>query len=82
MLLAKAAKEPRKQDGLWMVGGRHDGQSDDDFSELAERQRAISTMITTPLRTFPVRKSFSFTGSVNSLRVKTLPYNPQEANAD
>lgn len=37
MLLAKAAKEPRKQDGLWMVGGRQDGQSDDDFFPVADK---------------------------------------------
>ena len=31
-----AAKEPRKQDGLWMVGGRRDGQSDGGFSVADE----------------------------------------------
>jgi hypothetical protein len=36
VLLAKAAKEPRKQDGLWLVGGRQDGQSGDDFSMADE----------------------------------------------
>ena len=32
MLLAKAAKGPRKQDGLLVFGGRRDGQSDEIFS--------------------------------------------------
>jgi hypothetical protein len=36
VLLAKAAEEPRKQVGLWMVGGRQDGQSDDNFSMADE----------------------------------------------
>ena len=33
---AKAAKGPRKQDGLQVFGGRQDGQSDDIFSMADE----------------------------------------------
>lgn len=36
VLLAKTAKGPRKQDDLYVFGGRQDGQSDDIFSMADE----------------------------------------------